>query len=93
MPLSKFKRRKPSGSRVLDLNPAISILNSIRKMDLSKLKSRKLWATIIGTIIVSVGGSIGLSPDAVTPLAAMISAYVLGQGIADAGSQGKADKP
>jgi len=56
---------------------------------IEKLKSRKLWATIIGGILVSLGDAVGLSPDAVQWLVTLITGYVVGQGIADHGANGQ----
>ena len=52
---------------------------------IAKLKSRKLWATIIGSLIVTAGPEFGLSPDVTQWIATIVTGYVIGQGIADAG--------
>ena len=51
-----------------------------------KLKSRKLWATIVGGILVTLGDAIGLSPDAAQWIVTLVTGYIVGQGIADAGA-------
>lgn len=52
---------------------------------IDKLKSRKLWAALIGTIIVTLGDHLGISPEMTQWVATIITGYVIGQGIADAG--------
>lgn len=52
---------------------------------LEKLKSRKLWAAVIAAVITTVGGHLGLTPDQLTAINTVIAAYIVGQGIADAG--------
>tara|TARA_Y100000310_G_scaffold344733_1_gene459132 strand:- start:48 stop:311 length:264 start_codon:yes stop_codon:yes gene_type:complete len=54
---------------------------------IEKLSSRKLWATVLGCLVITLGPTFGLSEDAAVKLAAMVSAYVVGQGIADAGAR------
>lgn len=56
---------------------------------LKKLKSRKLWVTISTGAIITLGDHLGLDKETITKLAGLAASYVLGQGIADAGSQGK----
>ena len=56
-----------------------------KKSMFQKLKSRKLWATIIGALIVSGGKEVGLTPDMTQWIATIVTGYVIGQGIADAG--------
>ena len=52
---------------------------------IEKLKSRKLWAAVIAAVITTVGGHLGLTPDQLTAINTVIAAYIVGQGIADAG--------
>jgi len=52
----------------------------------NKLKSRKFWAAIVGTALVSIGSEIGLPPESVQWAATIITGYIVGQGIADAGA-------
>jgi len=54
-------------------------------MNFNKLKSRKLWVTILGTALVPLGVQIGLPPETVHSVVAILVSYLLGQGIADAG--------
>ncbi|MGA0207490.1 MAG: outer membrane beta-barrel protein [Ilumatobacteraceae bacterium] len=56
-----------------------------RIMNLDKLKSRKLWATVLGSALVTIGTEMGFPQDTVTGLVAILVAYLLGQGIADHG--------
>ena len=52
----------------------------------SAFGSRKFLATLIGAVVVAAGSALGLSEDQATKIAGMIIAYVLGQGMADAGA-------
>lgn len=52
---------------------------------LDKLKSRKLWVAVIGAAIIAFGTGMGMSEDTITKLVALLSAYVIGQGVADHG--------
>lgn len=56
-----------------------------RRIDMEKLKSRKLWATIIGSLVMSVGVQIGLTEDQCQWIVTIITGYIVGQGIADHG--------
>jgi hypothetical protein len=51
---------------------------------LEKLQSRKLWAAVVGTLIVTLGQNLGLDPSAVQWAAGIIAAYILGQSHVDA---------
>lgn len=53
---------------------------------MNKLKSRKLAAAVAAAIINFFGEQLGLTPDAITQLTAIAGAYIIGQGIADAGA-------
>lgn len=55
---------------------------------LEKLKSRKLWAAVVGSVVVALGDQLGLAPETVQWVATLLTGYVVGQGIADAGAQG-----
>jgi hypothetical protein len=63
----------------------LRLLNQAKKIKMNKLKSRKLWAAILGSIIVAAGPQLGLTPDVTQWLATIVTGYVVGQGIADAG--------
>jgi hypothetical protein len=52
---------------------------------IDKLKSRKLWAAIVGSVILSFGDQLGLSPDVTQWIGTIVTGYIVGQGIADAG--------
>lgn len=56
-----------------------------RIMNLDKLKSRKLWAAVLGSAAVTLGTEMGLPADTVNGIVAIIIGYILGQGIADHG--------
>ena len=53
---------------------------------IEKLKSRKLWAAVIAAVITTIGGHLGLTPDQLTAINTVIAAYIIGQGVADAGA-------
>ena len=57
----------------------------IMKGTLDKLKSRKLWVAVLGAALVALGTQLGMNEDTVNQLVAVLAAYLLGQGIADAG--------
>lgn len=60
-----------------------------RKNDMiAKLKSRKLWAAVVGSVIVALGQQLGLSPDIIQWVGTIVTGYIVGQGIADAGAGG-----
>lgn len=63
----------------------LRLYHQLKKIDMQKLKSRKLWAAIIGSVIVSAGPELGLSPEVTQWIAQIVIGYVVGQGIADAG--------
>lgn len=48
-----------------------------------RLKSRKLWATVAACIATVLHDTLGLDPDSVKGIIIAISAYVVGQGVAD----------
>ena len=53
-----------------------------------RLRSRKLWVTIVTGLIMLVNDAIGLDLDeqTITSLAIAVSAYVLGQAAVDVGA-------
>ncbi len=53
------------------------------KAMLEKLKSRKLWVTVVTAAIVTLSGQLGIDPELTTKLVGLAAAYVLGQGLAD----------
>ena len=54
---------------------------------MDKLKSRKLWVTILATALVSLAEAIGieLEQESIVAIAGMVIAYVTGQAIVDRG--------
>tara|TARA_Y100000310_G_C20079909_1_gene533322 strand:+ start:158 stop:421 length:264 start_codon:yes stop_codon:yes gene_type:complete len=54
---------------------------------IEKLSSRKLWAAVIGCLVIAIGSQFGLDEATATKLAGMVSAFIIGQGIADAGKE------
>ena len=58
---------------------------------MEKLKSRKLIVSLIVAVLVVLNDHFetGISEAAIYKLVALVMAYVIGQGIADHGSQGK----
>ena len=58
-------------------------------IDMSFLKSRKLWILIISIVFFSLNSWYNFMSDtAAKELLAVISAWIIGQGIADHGAQG-----
>lgn len=53
---------------------------------MKKLKSRKLFAALAGVLVNFFGTELGLSPDAILNITAVLGTYLVGQGIADAGA-------
>lgn len=51
---------------------------------LEKLKSRKLWVAVLGAAVLTVGDHLGIDPALSTKIVALLSSYLLSQGIADA---------
>jgi hypothetical protein len=79
-----------NGPTRLKLFPKLKAILELKNLTqktqmIDKLKSRKLWATIIGSLILTLGNEVGLSPDVTQWIATLITGYVIGQGIADAG--------
>lgn len=60
---------------------------------IDKLKSRKLWAAVLGSVIVTLGSQLGLDPEVVQWVGTIVTGYVVGQGIADAGANGSSQMP
>lgn len=56
---------------------------------IEKLKSRKFWAFVATALITTLGQQLGLSEDAVGWLVAIAGSYIMGQGIANLGEQGR----
>ena len=50
-------------------------------------KSKKFWAMVVGAVVVTAGTQLGLSQDQAVALAAVITGYIVGQGIADSGKE------
>lgn len=53
------------------------------KAMLEKLKSRKLWVTVVTAAVVTFSQQLGIDPELTTKLVGLAAAYVLGQGLAD----------
>jgi hypothetical protein len=53
------------------------------------LKSRKLLATVLGILVVSLQGKIGLSEFQADLISKIVIAYLAGQGLADFGKEKK----
>ena len=61
------------------------MLNAVRQA----LGSKKFLAAVLGAVLAAVGPALGLSPEAVEQAVQLVTAYVLGQGIADWGKSRK----
>jgi len=53
---------------------------------IAKLKSRKLWAAFTGVAITFFADSFGLPPASVGWIITILTGYIVGQGVADAGA-------
>jgi hypothetical protein len=51
---------------------------------MQRLKSRKLWATIVGAALLAAGPQFGLTPETTQWVSTIIVGYVLGQSAVDA---------
>lgn len=56
-------------------------------MNFSALKSKKLWVTAIGGLLVTVGTAIGIPHGVTEEIVALVAAFVIGQGFADFGKE------
>ncbi len=81
-----FNRKKPTQSV-----PRLSWLDKLKLLRLlkddtmlTKLKSRKLWVTVLTTALLTLSQQLGLDPELTTKIVAMAASYVLGQSIVDA---------
>lgn len=77
------------GTKIKALRLALWLKQQNKNEIMSKLKSRKLWAAIIGSVIVTAGDQFGLTPEMTQWIATIVTGYVIGQGIADAGQAAK----
>ena len=82
-----MKRNQPPKLGLWDKLKLLRLLSD--KTMFEKLKSRKLWATVLGAALLSLGGQLGISQDLTEQLVQLIAAYIIGQGIADAGAARK----
>jgi len=57
-----------------------------------KLKSRKLIVVILTSVLTTIGSAFGLPADAIQWLVQLAAAFIVGQGFADFGAQGKAPR-
>lgn len=53
------------------------------KIMLEKLKSRKLWATVIGGALAVLGSELGLDAGLVDKLVSMLMVYISAQAVVD----------
>lgn len=68
---------------------AIKLLKKKNQTNMiEKLKSRKLWVTVLTTVILGAAEHLGLSEQAQWIISMISGSYLGGQGIADAGAQG-----
>lgn len=88
MPFRRPFRKKPRNSKPANAKWVIPTIRILKQMNLEKFKSRKLWVAVISAALVALGEGIGLDANTVLLITGIASSYILGQGIADAGSQG-----
>ncbi len=88
--------RDPKRTRTKPLFPKLQFARLIFKaylqMNFEKLKSRKLWAAVIGGAVITLADAVGIDPGVAQNLVGIIAAYVVGQGIADHGAKGGSQK-
>jgi len=51
------------------------------------LSSKKALATIAGVLVIALAPRLGLNPEQITAILALIGTYVIGQGVADHGKE------
>ncbi|MCZ7646915.1 MAG: hypothetical protein M5U26_16775 [Planctomycetota bacterium] len=56
---------------------------------LAKLGGRKFIMAVFGALAIALHGALGINEDAVLAIGGIVSAYVLGQGVADGLSAGR----
>lgn len=49
----------------------------------NKLASRKLWMTVLGSVLATLADQLQLDPETIYAIAGMVGTYVLGQGVVD----------
>jgi len=50
-----------------------------------RLRSRKLWVAVVGAAVVALADQLGLDRAAAEQVVMLAAAYLIGQGVADAG--------
>ena len=97
MPAFKpFQKRKPKAR--LETWVAGKVIEKVTKKAKEmkfpeKLKSRKLWVAVVGAAVAAFGTGMGFSEDVVTKIIAVLSAYLLGNGLAARPANFRAVKP
>ena len=77
-------------AKKLGLASKIRILFTLKKLAtdqamIEKLKSRKLWITVLGAAITALAAALGLDPDlAAKIIGGLTATYVVSQGVVDA---------
>lgn len=70
------------------LKPLMRALHLVRAITnakmIEKLKSRKFWAAVTGTLFVSFGDNLGIDAEAVRWAAGIVMSYIIGQSGVDA---------
>ena len=69
----------------------LSLLDKIRlyrltqnKTMIEKLKSRKLWATVVAGALAILGGQLGIDNELANHLIQLVMVYISGQAVVDA---------
>lgn len=61
------------------------LLNKIKNtIMIDRLKSRKLWVAVVSATLVTLGTELGIPPDALSQVVAIVVGYLIGQGAVDA---------
>lgn len=76
-------RRKKFDDRPSTIRLYLTLLR-LKNMNIpEKLKSRKLWAAVLGSAILTLGQGLGLPADISQWLVTIIVAYIAGQTVVD----------
>ena len=87
-PFSIFGKLNPMKKDSLGLSVNDWFKLWLRRDDVvSKLTSRKLWATVVAATIAAFGQGIGLPEGAITTIVGLVTKYILAQAAVDAAAQ------
>jgi hypothetical protein len=88
--MNLFRKKTQGPDLRLSLWAKLKLLKVVRSPAMyEKLKSRKLWVTVVTAALVTLGSQMGIDEATTTKLVGIAAAYLLGQGIADAATPTK----